>query len=126
MKLTLVSDDTVRYERTPGPLTIEAPSADKEYSAFHMLAGAVANCTYSTVHSWASNAGVNADDLAVEVKVIFAEHPHRAGALDITLFWPSLPAARLDAAKRAAALCPIHQTLLRAPTITTNVETGKQ
>lgn len=124
MKITLVSDDTVRFDDTPGPLTIEAPSTDKPYSPFHMLASAVADCTYYTVRSWATHADVSADDLAVEVKITFAEHPHRAGALDVKLIWPSLPLERLESAKRAAALCPVHQTLLRAPMITTTVAKG--
>ncbi|HEV2641796.1 MAG TPA: OsmC family protein [Candidatus Elarobacter sp.] len=124
MKITLVSDDTVRYDDAPGPMTIEAASADKPYTAFHMLASAVASCTHATVRSWASNAGVDANDLAVEVKIVFAEHPHRAGEIDVTLLWPSLPPERMDAAKRAAALCSVHQTLLREPRITTTVANG--
>lgn len=124
MKLTLVSDDTVRFDDTPGPMTIEAPSADKPYTPFHMLAGAVADCTYYTVRSWASNAGVDAGDLSVEVKLIFAEHPHRAEAFEITLIWPSLPPERLASAERAAALCSVHQTLLHTPRLSMSVATG--
>lgn len=121
MKITLLSDDAVRFDDTPGPLTIEAPSADKPYSPFHMLASAVADCTYYTVRSWATNANVSTDDLAVEVRFVFAERPHRVGGVDVKLVWPSLPPERLESAKRAAALCPVHQTLLRSPTITTTV-----
>src|SRR5690242_8589586 len=112
MKITLVSDDTVRFEETPGPLTIEAPSADVVYSPFHMLASALADCTYYTVKSWATNARIDTADLAVQVKFEFAEHPHRVGNVEITLVWPSLPAERTEAAKRAAAVCTVHQTLL--------------
>ena len=122
MKITLVSDDMVRFEETPGAMTIEAPSPDTVYGPFHMLAGAVADCTFYTVKSWATNAKIAADDLSVEVKVIFAEHPHRAGGIDIRLVWPSLPPERVDAAKRAAALCPIHQSFVRPPTLTTTVD----
>lgn len=121
MKITLVSDDTVRFEETPGPLTIEAPSADVVYSPFHMLASALADCTYYTVKSWATNAKVDAGDLTVEVTVGFAEHPHRVGSVDVKLVWPSLPEERTEAAKRAAAVCPIHQTLLHSPTVETTV-----
>lgn len=121
MKITLISDDAVRFDDSPGPLTIEAPSVEKAYSPFHMLASAIADCTYYTVRSWATNANVSAGDLAVEVKISFAEHPHRAGGFDVTLVWPSLPPERIEAAKRAAALCPVHQTLLHAPAITTTV-----
>lgn len=121
MKITLVSDETVRFEETAGPLTIEAPSADVVYSPFHMLASAVADCTYFTVKSWATNAKIDAGDLVVEVTIGFAEHPHRVGSVDVKLIWPSLPAERTEAAKRAAAVCPIHQTLLHSPTVATTV-----
>lgn len=124
MKITLVSDETVRFEETAGPLTIEAPSADVVYSPFHMLASAVADCTYFTVKSWATNAKIDAGDLTVEVTIGFAEHPHRVGTVDVKLIWPSLPDERTDAAKRAAAVCPVHQTLLHSPAVATTVVKG--
>jgi uncharacterized OsmC-like protein len=124
MKITLVADDTVRYEPMPGPLTIEAPSADKTYTAFHMLASALAQCTYDTVRSWASNAKLDADDLSVEVRLIFAERPHRASSFAVTLIWPSLPEERAASAKRAGELCAVHQTLAHQPQIETVVQRG--
>ena len=117
MKITLLSDDAVRYDPTPGPLTIEAPTVEQTYSPFHMLGSSLAVCTHSILHSWASHAKLGADDLAIEVRWAFAEHPHRVGTIDVTLAWPSLPEARREAAKRAAKLCPIHSTLSQAPTI---------
>jgi len=86
-----------------------------------MLASAVADCTYFTVKSWATNAKIDAGDLVVEVTIGFAEHPHRVGSVDVKLIWPSLPQERTEAAKRAAAVCPIHQTLLHSPTVATTV-----
>jgi uncharacterized OsmC-like protein len=125
MQITLLSDDTVRYEATPGPLTIEAPSADKPYTAFHMLASALAQCTYDTVRSWATNAKLASDDLAVEVKLTFSERPHRASEFAVTLIWPSLPEERVAAAKRAGELCAVHQTLSHHPQIDATVRRGK-
>jgi uncharacterized OsmC-like protein len=121
MKITLVADDTVRYEPMPGPLTIEAPSAETPYTAFHMLASALAQCTYDTVRSWAANAKIGADDLAVEVQLKFSERPHRASGFAVTLLWPSLPEARVASAKRAGELCAVHQTLAHQPQIDTVV-----
>lgn len=121
MKITLLSDDAVRFDPGPGSLTIEAPSAERSYSPFHMLGGSLAVCTHSLLYSWATHAKLGADDLAIEVRWAFAEKPHRVGSIDITLDWPSLPENRREAAKRAAALCPIHATLSHSPTLTTNV-----
>ena len=117
MKITLLSDDAVRFDPGPGPLTVEAPTAEQTYSPFHMLGSSLAVCTHSVLYSWATHARLHADDLAIEVRWTFADHPHRVGAIDMTLEWPSLPENRREAAKRAAALCTIHATLSHPPTI---------
>ena len=118
MKITLLSEESIRLEGTAGPLTIEAESAEQTYSPFHMLGSALGVCTYSILASWASNAKMEADDLAIEVGWSFTEKPHRIGAYRLTLEWPSLAADRTETAKRVAALCPIHATFQHAPAIT--------
>ena len=122
MKITLVSDDSLRLEATPGPMTIEAQSADQQYSPFHMLASGLAYCTYSILHSWAENKSLSPDGLTVDVAWQFAEKPHRVGAMQVSFSWPGLPADRLEAAKRVAALCTVHKTLEHPPTITIEVK----
>jgi uncharacterized OsmC-like protein len=117
MKITLLGDEAVRLEATPGPMTIEAERPDQTYSPYHMLGSSLAFCEYSLLSSWAAHAKLAADDLAVEVRWSFVDDPHRVGAMTITLDWPSLPASRREAAKRAAALCPVHRTLTHSPTI---------
>lgn len=117
MKITLTSDDSILLEPLPGPLTIEAENAGMQYSPFHMLASALATCTFSVLHSWASNAGIGWEDLAIAVKWTFAEKPHRVGSMDVDLKWPSLPADRTTVALRASQLCAIHATLSHSPEI---------
>lgn len=117
MKITLLSEDAIRLEPTPGALTIEAPTADTQYSPFHMLASGMAFCTYSVLHSWATHAKVPVDDLALEVQWRFADDPHRVSDMRVLLDWPSLPANRLAAAKRVAELCTVHATLTHPPHI---------
>ena len=123
MKITLLSDEAVRLEQTPGPLTVEAATADMSYSPFHMLGSALANCTMSVLHSWATHAKISADDLVIEVGWSFADKPHRVGAMTLTFRWPSLPEGRREAAKRATTLCAIHATLSHSPTITVEMTT---
>lgn len=118
MKIILLAEDAVRLEPEPGPMTIEALSADQLYSPFHMLASGLAFCTYSILASWAETAKLSADDCAIEVRWTFAEDPHRVGATHLTFDWPSLPASRTNAAKRVAEMCPIHLTLHHPPTTT--------
>lgn len=124
MKITLLSEDSIRLEGAGGPLTIEAESAEQIYSPFHMLASGLAVCTYSILASWANNAKLDADGLTIDVGWSFAEKPHRVGDIRLTFDWPNLPADRLETAKRVAALCPIHATLHHSPTVTIDAGAG--
>jgi uncharacterized OsmC-like protein len=118
VKITLLSDESIRLEPTTGQLTVEAESADQEYSPYQMLASGLAVCTFGVLQSWASNAGVSADDLVIDVSWTFAENPHRVGSMELSYQWPSLPADRQKVAQRVAELCPVHKTLMQSPAMT--------
>lgn len=117
MKITLLSDDAIRLEPEPGPLTIEAPTAEMTYSPFHMLASGLATCTFSVMHSWAAQAKLSTDDLTLEVQWRFADDPNRVSDIGVIFDWPSLPANRVSAAKRVAEMCAVHATLRQPPRI---------
>jgi putative redox protein len=121
VKITLLSEERIRLDATPGPMTIEAESAERVYSPFHMVASGLATCVFSVLASWAETAGIDATDLVIEVGWTFAEKPHRVGRYRLQLGWPSLPEARRAAAARVAALCPIHATLHHPPEIDVEV-----
>ena len=118
MKITLLSDESIRLEPATGQLTIEAEAADREYSPYQMFASGLAVCTFGVLQSWASNVGVSADDLVIDVSWSFADNPHRVGALELSYQWPSLPENRKRVAQRVAELCPLHKTLLQSPAVT--------
>ena len=118
MKITLLGDDGIRLEPIPGPMTIEAKSADQLYSPFHMMASSLAFCTYSVLVSWATNAKLESGDIVIELRWTFVEAPHRVGGIDVKIVWPSLPEARRSAAGRVSELCAIYATLTHPPTIT--------
>jgi uncharacterized OsmC-like protein len=124
VKILLVSDERLRIEGGAGPLTIEADSAEMQYSPFHMLASGLAMCIHSVLASWGTNAKLPADDLAVEVGWKFVEDPHRVGEFDVEVVWPSLPENRRTAAERAAHLCTVHKTFAHPPEIHTHVRTA--
>jgi uncharacterized OsmC-like protein len=101
-------------------MTIEAVEADQQYSPFHMLASSLAYCTFSVMYSWATHSKQQGDDLRIEVSWTFSEdEPKRVSELRLTWEWPSLPAKKYDAAKRVAAMCTVHETLLHPPTVIT-------
>jgi uncharacterized OsmC-like protein len=118
VKIILLSEDSIRLEPATGQLTIEAESADQEYSPYQMFASGLAVCTFGVLQSWGSNVGIGADDLVIDVSWSFAEHPHRVGAIELSYQWPSLPADRANVAQRVAELCPLHKTLTQSPEVT--------
>jgi uncharacterized OsmC-like protein len=118
LKITLLSDESIRLEPATGQLTIEAESANQEYSPYQMLASGLAVCTFGVMQSWASNIGVSADDLVIDVSWSFADNPHRVGAMELSYQWPSLPEDRKRVAQRVAELCPLHKTLIQSPSMT--------
>jgi uncharacterized OsmC-like protein len=124
VKITLLSEDSIRLEGTNGPLTIEAGSAELSYSPFHMLASGLASCVFSVLHSWATHADLSAVDLAVEVSWSFADQPYRVGHVGLKIIWPGLPESRRAAALRAAGLCPIHSTLTHPTEVEVEVAAG--
>jgi uncharacterized OsmC-like protein len=118
--MVLVSDESIRLEPEAGPMTIEPADPELQYSAFHMLAGALAYCTFSVMYAWAAHTTQSADDLVIEVCWKFStDEPHRVSEMHLTFTWPSLPEKKRDAARRVAHLCTIHETLAHPPLVTT-------
>lgn len=120
MKIILLSEDSVRLVADDGPLVIESPDPEQQYSPFHMLGGALAYCTFSVMYSWAEHTQHAVDDLVIDVRwVISTDAPRRVSEMHLTYHWPSLPEQKREAAKRVAHLCTIHETLLHPAIVTT-------
>jgi uncharacterized OsmC-like protein len=117
LRITLVGEDSIRLEDSPGMMTVEAASAEQVMSPFHMLAAGLASCTFSVLHSWAQHAKLDPSPLSLDLSWTFAEEPHRVGAIKVVVRWPGLPAERKAAAGRAAALCAVHKTLEHPPAV---------
>jgi uncharacterized OsmC-like protein len=117
VKITLLSEESIRLEPVPGAMTIEALSADQSYSPFHMLASGLAYCTFSVFYAWAKHAELDASGLTIDVGWTFADEPHRVAKYDLRFTWPGLPVNRLDAARRVAELCTVHATFMHPPAI---------
>lgn len=118
MKITLLSEESIRLESDDGPMTIEALSPEQSYSPFHMLASSLAFCTFSVLYSWANHAHLDGEGITIDVRWTFGDDPHRVDTIALDFAWPSLDPRRLEAAKRVAELCTVHATLLHPPRIT--------
>lgn len=118
MKIILTSEDSIRLIPDEGPMTIEAPTADEQYSPFHMLGSSLAYCTFSVMYSWATHTKQDVDDLVIDVSWKFAEdEPKRVSNIRLSYQWPGLPEKKREAARRVAELCTVHATLSHPPTI---------
>jgi uncharacterized OsmC-like protein len=117
MKITLEEATRIRVENASGALTIEAPSIDRAYEPFDMLASSLGVCTHAVLSSWAQQAKIDAASLVVTVSWS-VDDQHRMKTVEVAFDWPGLPAERLKAAERAASLCSIHRTLTEPPAIT--------
>ncbi len=122
MKIVLEGEYAILLTATEEMLTIEADSPEQSYSPFHMLASALATCTFSVLYSWASNSDFDVGDLQIRVQWEFVESPHRVGNMTMQLMWPSLPENRRTAAERASKLCAVHATLSHTVPITTELK----
>jgi uncharacterized OsmC-like protein len=122
MKIVLEGEYAILLTATEEMLTIEADSPEQSYSPFHMLASALATCTFSVLYSWASNSDFDVGDLQIRVQWEFVESPHRVGNMTMQLMWPSLPENRRAAAERASKLCAVHATLSHTVPITTELK----
>lgn len=125
MKITLLSEESIRLEPDDGPMTIEALTPEQSYSPFHMLASSLAFCTFSVLYSWANHAHLDGGErITIDVRWTFADDPHRVDTIDLDFNWPALDPKRLEAAKRVAELCTVHATLMHPPTINIGGQTS--
>jgi uncharacterized OsmC-like protein len=125
MKIVLLSEEQIRLEPTGVAMVVEAVDETQQYSPFHMLASALAYCTFSVMASWATHTKQPIDDLAINVRWRFSDdQPKRVSEFRMTYEWPSLPARKANAARRVAELCTIHATLKHPPEISIEVSSA--
>jgi uncharacterized OsmC-like protein len=124
MRLIASSEDSIRLVPGGAGLVVESEEG-VVLSPFHLLAASLAWCTWSVLAGWSGRARMSADELEVEVRWEFGGDPVRVAAMALDVVWPGLPAARLEAARRAAGHCTVHQTLEVGSALTTRVLPGR-
>lgn len=120
MRIVLEGEDRIRLEMVGEGFEISPETVS--ISPYHLLAGSLASCTALVVESWAHGVGIDVSPLTVSIGWEMAEdRPKRITHLEMELRWPGLPDERVKAAERAADLCPIHETLQRAASISRRI-----
>jgi uncharacterized OsmC-like protein len=122
MKVILHGDENLEFREFSHPgLEIHPEQPEYEYSALQMFATSLAICTFSILASYGDQMDVTADDIYMTVNWRYAKDSGGIKDIDMDIHWPGLPESRLQAARRAASLCPLHQTLEKPPDIETRV-----
>lgn len=120
MRIVLEAEDSIRLLPGGGELVLEGGPA-VGLSPFHLLAAALATCTWSVLEGWAREAGLGADALAILVEWDLGGDPVRVSNVRMEVAWPELPAGREAAARRVASHCTIHHTLELGTHVSTEI-----
>jgi len=121
MRIVLEQETRLRLEM--GGEEFDIASEGAALSPFHLLAASLASCTALAIASWATEAGVATERLAITVEWELApDRPKRVRRIAQTLRWPDLPESRLRTVERLAELCPIDATLRAGTAVESRVQ----
>mgnify|MGYP006290585083 CR=1 FL=1 len=115
------SDLTLSRFEEPGFEVETEGEVHAHYSALQMFATSLGLCTASVLLTYGERVDAEPDDLTVRVAWTYTEDPYRVDEIEMDIDWPSLPESRLEAARRAAETCTIHNTLHHPPDVETRV-----
>ena len=123
MKVVLHTEEDIELKEMFEPgIEIESDDPTVPFSSLQMFVAAVGLCTFSVLASYAEQIDAPPDTMTIRLRWSYVEDPFRVGEIDMEVRWPTLPDSRLEAARRAAAQCTLHNTLTHPPRITTVVE----
>ena len=122
MRVIMNSDEDMDISdfNSPG-INIETKNTDAHYSALQMFATSLALCTYSVLASYAEQINVSSDKIAVHLQWSYEKDPFRITYIEMDIDWAELPSTRLEAARHAAMMCTLHNTLAHPPEFVTRV-----
>ena len=91
---------------------------DDGLSPVELLAGSLGACVAMMVQRYCDNHGYTDGQVEASLAIELADDPKRIGAIVIDLEVPKdVPENRMEAIKRLAHRCPVHQTLENPPTV---------
>jgi uncharacterized OsmC-like protein len=83
-----------------------------------MLAGSLGACIAMMVQGYCDSRGYTDSDVAVSVTLELMDNPKRVGGFAVDVELPSgFPEEKMDAIRRVAELCPVHETLRIPPRV---------
>jgi uncharacterized OsmC-like protein len=123
MKVLLHSEEELTLGDFGAPgLQVEVDEGvHAHYSALQMFAVSLGLCTASVLMGYGDMLQVSTRQLTVRLQWRVVEKPRRVDDLRMDIRWPELPESRLEAARRAAEQCTLHNTLHHPPKLLTTV-----
>lgn len=122
MRVRMFSEtDLELSEFGSGGLEVESDDPALPFSALQMFAVSMGLCTFSILAAYSEQIGADTDDIRIRLTWDYAAQPLRIGSIDMDVHWPQLPTSRLEAARRVAGQCTLHNTLHHPPAIHTGV-----
>ena len=108
----------VRGHEVSSDMSVQDGGQDAGMAPAEMLAGSLGACVAMMVQGYCDARGYTDGDVAVCVTLEMADHPKRVGGFAIDVELPNgIPQEKMDAVRRVAELCPVHETLAHAPRI---------
>ena len=88
------------------------------FTPAELLAGSLGACIAMMVQGYCDKTGYTDGDVGVNLTIELADNPKRVGAIVIDVELPNgFPEDRIDAVRRIAELCTIHETLSHPPRV---------
>ena len=108
----------VRGHEVSSDMSVQDGGQDAGMAPAEMLAGSLGACVAMMVQGYCDARGYTDGDVAVCVTLEMADNPKRVGGFAIDVELPNgIPQDRMDAVRRVAELCPVHETLAHSPRI---------
>ena len=112
----------VRGHEVASDMSVKDGGHDDGLSPVELLAGSLGACVAMIVQRYCDNHGYTDGHVEVSLTIELADDPKRIGNIVIDLEVPKdVPENRMEAIKRVAQRCPIHQTLKNPPTVDVDI-----
>lgn len=108
----------VRGHELSSDMSVQDGGRDAGMAPAEMLAGSLGVCIAMMVQEYCDSHGYDDGDVAVSVTLELTDKPKRIGGFAVDVELPNgFPEERMDAVRRVAELCPIHETLRIPPRV---------
>lgn len=108
----------VRGHQVSSDMSEKDGGHDEGPSPVELFAGSLGVCVAMMVQRYCDSHGYTDGQVEASLAIELADDPKRIGAIVIDLELPKdVPENRMEAIKRLADRCPVHQTLANPPTV---------